>query len=515
MPSQTQKRVRKRRILSLLIVVFTIIGVTASVSFSPSLQHNSTNAQSEYRQLYRQLINGETSALEMLRTNAIQSSNFYWLEQLASLNDVPAMLALANLSLREETQQKWFTRAANLGSPQAQFKLGLTVTNPNEREAWLLASAKQNFRSAQHALANLYVMNGDYDSAEPWLELTATHFAQDAMTLANYRWQLGKIDDAIRLYHQATNLGHTDSHQYAQYAENGARSLRDIALEPPSFARITSELNTQDTQECIMRIALVAKSLPNRVQAQRFYEQVLIDDRLASIPMCFSQPVWLDEGSLDCAMQKRGGAQRMVCDIKAMSEWVTNAEISHVVVLNPSNKAYVDAGVMYLDSQDTYSVFVHELAHFAGFADEYPVSRSLARVHCEQQTAPNLIFLGDIHYQPIERVTLWQSLFEQFQNTNNTIAPARTCNNIERSAFKPTTARTFLEFHDTNYIPDLYKALWRRQVETKRHWFPVAVNIARNYELTGDIELAQQWYQYAIQSAQPDIDRETDQPTSK
>ena len=34
-------------------------------------------------------------------------------------------------------------------------------------------------------------------------------------------------------------------------------------------------------------------------------------------------------------------------------------------------KANVHNGIMFIDRQDSYDVFINELAHFAGFIDEY------------------------------------------------------------------------------------------------------------------------------------------------
>lgn len=512
--AHNDRRVRKRRITTLFTMLLMLFGLSASVSFSPLVQERQDNSQSDFQNLYRQIINGNLIALDELRNRAIQSSDFYWLEQLAALNDVDAMIALANLSPRESTQLSWFRRAATLGSSQAQFKLGLSASDPEERETMLIASAEQGFVSAQHALANWYVLNTDYEKAIPWLEKTFTVYAQDAMTLANVRWQKDQVAEAVEAFNIAATLGANEAQAYAGFAVNGTDELQSLINTSLQFRKITPTTSVARDTDCVMRIAIVAKSLTNRVQAQRFFHQVTHDQRLVDIPMCFSEPVWLDDDDLPCDVAARGGAQRMMCNAGTLGEWIERSAITHLVVLNPSHKAYVDAGIMYLDSQDTYSVFVHELAHFAGFADEYPIAKNLARVHCAQQTAPNLVFLGDIHYQPLERIQQWQQLLNRFPNQQHAIVPTRTCNNIGQQAFKPTSTRTFMEFHDTGNIPLIYREMWRLQLEEKRHWLPVFVNIARDYEWQGDAALAKAWYDRANRSLTVDTVSGTDQPTS-
>ena len=101
------------------------------------------------------------------------------------------------------------------------------------------------------------------------------------------------------------------------------------------------------------------------------------------------------------------------------------------------------------------------------------------------------------------------------------IYPARTCNNVQQKSYKLVNSRTFMEFHDTNNIPDIYRRIWHDQLTNRAHWYPVAVIIARWHERAADYQTAQTWYAFAETQAttepravvEDNVDG-TDQPTS-
>jgi hypothetical protein len=132
------------------------------------------------------------------------------------------------------------------------------------------------------------------------------------------------------------------------------------------------------------------------------------------------------------------------------------------VIVTDRGKANVDNGVMYLDIADDYAVFVHELAHFAGFVDEYPMSAQQANIVCRSVKAPNLVVEGELTYQPISRIQEWRTLDQSLS-----LSVSRTCEKVGVTAYKPSTAMTFLEHHDIGHIPPIYLALWRSQIESK------------------------------------------------
>ena len=158
------------------------------------------------------------------------------------------------------------------------------------------------------------------------------------------------------------------------------------------------------------------------------------------------------------------------------------------MVLAKSGKANVNNGVMYLDVGDTYSVFVHELAHFVGFVDEYPLTRSFAKEYCARKSAPNLVFLGALTYAPLSNIEYWQSI--EFPVT---LYPSRTCNNIGVASFKPSDRITFMENHDAKYIPPIYLSIWSSLLNNPRAQRPIAMNLFQYYEQAGNTQKAAYW----------------------
>lgn len=467
--------------------------------------------------LYRQHRFGEVEAKQRLSKAAVAMENEYWLSLLAQYGDLEAIRKLVELSEDPNEQSRWLKQAANLGDPSVQFRLALEEQDPVARLKLLTASAQSGLLDAQHALVEWFVLNEQFELALPWLDKTAKHYASDAFRLAEYHWRLGDSAAAITWYQEAANLGHRDAASYAANAERGVSELSAL-LDKDSDWNIAGLGSSQRLRPemCEQRILPVARSLANMVQAKAMLSQWQQDERLASLPICLSQPVWLPASSVDCGEGQRAGSARIQCSIQPLEEVISHHQITHVVFFNPSNRAYVDAGLMYLDLHDTYSVFIHELAHFAGFVDEYPIAETLAQFHCYHQSAPNLIFDGEIHYQPAERAEQWQQLIGSATDDDIGLYPARSCNNVQVKSYKLTDKRTFLEFHDTNLIPDVYIRLWQQQLKDKKHWFPVAENLARQYEKRGDYAKASQWRQFAVMQQQGSghIERETDQPTS-
>ncbi|WP_100640952.1 tetratricopeptide repeat protein [Alteromonas facilis] len=491
-----------KRYLSIAAVCSAIlVCLPSSQSFDAQYLHLLTGDERAQLELKR-LHFGVDGDISKLRDIAVRAGDDYWLMELASKDDVTSMLVLAERSTRESTRINWLARAANLGSAEGQFQLALESDSVNKRLSLLLSSAQAGHLPAQHALANWFIMNQSVDDALPWLEKTANHYPDDAFALAKYYWQMARVEEAKAYFLLAKDMGEQRAESYLQTVIEGPSTVDAIVSSKMVYTNI--DRTPSDTKACAMNLLPVAKSLANQVQAQQMITQLQQDKRLSSLPICVSPPVWLEDSELTCEVKLRSGAQRMMCDLTQLEPIVTQHNVTHVIVFNPVGRAYVDMGAMYLDLNDTYAVFVHELAHFAGFADEYPMSEHLADIHCEQQTAPNLLFAGEIAYEPHTRAAEWQRIIELSDGKSLGIHSARTCNNVNRKAYKLTAARTFLEFHDSEYIPEVYRTLWREQLLAKRQWYPVSINIAHLYQERGMQSSASHWFNVAYnQSLQP------------
>jgi len=172
---------------------------------------------------------------------------------------------------------------------------------------------------------------------------------------------------------------------------------------------------------------------------------------------------------------------RISCNIAPLAAHLKDAQFTHIVIFAKQGKANVHNGIMYLDQRDTYDVLVHELAHFAGFIDEYPLSKELAERVCSGINTPNLVFQQagqnqpDLHY--------WQ---QQGRNDKVKLTKARTCNNHSAQAFKVSSEMTFLEYHDLNRIPAPYLAAWKASLQQNLSITPAFINFAQLYEQQND-----------------------------
>ena len=439
---------------------------------------------------YKRALHGHQEALAGLVERAYEKRDEYWLNQAAQLGNSSAFYKLATITTDENVRREWLQKAASAGEAAAQFEWSLLQTKQSRQHKYLLQSAEQDYLPAQHALANWFLLNQNETAAIPWLEKTATHYADDAFALANILWRNEQQQEAIDWYQIASENGHTRALNYHSIA-SGKKPISLLNLDQHSI-EFEYNLATRDSN-CAKQILPLSLSLANQVQAEDFVKRLTTDERLQTLPICISKPVWIDTNSGFCDIRSIAGRNRASCDLTKLSQLIALNNVTHVVIFLPDGRAYVNAGVMYLDILASYSVFVHELAHFSGFADEYPISNQLAEYQCAAQTAPNLLFDGELTYSPQPRLAKWQEYAVYQASQPLTLYAARTCNNIGKKAYKMTAERTFMEFHDTDNIPLSYRVLWRDQLINKNHWYPVAINLARFYEANNQVSESRQW----------------------
>jgi hypothetical protein len=146
---------------------------------------------------------------------------------------------------------------------------------------------------------------------------------------------------------------------------------------------------------------------------------------------------------------------------------------TQIVKVQAQGNAYVSDAVMQLAHTDTYQVFIHELAHFAGFLDEYPMSPAAARFQCDiARNAPNVIHasqLSDNNDQPHPYADIFiAQLNLRKENADYEHIGCETQHNQIRRFLLHPNDFTFLRFYDVPVIPYLYQYLWQQQVLKRR-----------------------------------------------
>ena len=416
-------------------------------------------------------------ATERLLALAIETKQAHWLEQLTKLNQPEAFYHLALLTESGAERNRYLHTSAKLGHMPALFELGITEANAKVKERYLTEAAQQGDRDAQYALYQWYWFNHQYQQGLPWLKRVAETDEEAAMVLALHLWRQGKHDASTQWLIKAQRLGHPQALDYQ-------RLIRQYWRKPPKKV-------VQHAEQCAMTLQFVATSLDSLKQAESYLNRFKSDKRLRSLPICVNAPLWIEQKSFQC-QSRASNNYRISCPLERLEPLLQPEHFSHLVVFTEQGKANVVNGVMYLDLADKYSVFVHELAHFVGFVDEYPLSAGFAEYFCQGQNYyPNLFVLQEDETLEDVELSQWQAL-----GSNMAVSRANTCNNHTAQAYKLSSKLTFMEFHDTGFIPPLYLEVWKQRLNDRNNLRIAAINIAQALEERGNSPAAQKWWLY-------------------
>jgi hypothetical protein len=238
---------------------------------------------------------------------------------------------------------------------------------------------------------------------------------------------------------------------------------------------------------CKQKILFVTPDIGSLVQAEYFRSRFSEDPRLNSLAICIYDVTWFDPIDISCE-ENWHQSGRLGCQLITLAEKLKSLPFTHLVMFADKGKANVHNGIMFLDRQDTYDVFIHELAHFSGFIDEYPLSKALAKRVCAGVDAPNIVF-KQVDKSKADR-EYWQSIGLQ---DNIDLFAARTCDNHSTQAFKASKQLTFMEYHDTAYIPAHYLTAWQRQLQNTPNQPSAHINFAQLYEQSNNLPESQFW----------------------
>lgn len=407
--------------------------------------------------LYESAKTGSELNLTVLTEKAIAERNVEWLRKAASIGSTSAMMELAHSAVSQNISLRWYKRAARAGDKRAWFELSLLEADRTKRLNYLTKSAEQFYRPAIISLAYQLYELGEVEEAITWLSQASEYDPKSRFLLAKAYWLDGQYKKS-KEYFLASRTYSYMSEQYAEVIED----FQELTLD--RLYQSSKSLNS----DCAQQLQFVASNIHSMVQAVEFRRQFNQDDRMKALSICINPPIWLEENQLSCNLNQH----RQECDFSDLSEQTFSPDFTHLVLFLESGKAYVHRGVMYLDHTDTYSVFVHELAHFSGFVDEYPLNPLLAQQFCDPAKSPLNLLVSETPTQT-SKYKKWKAIrFNNAQDHSNaevmqewTLAPSKTCDRLNISSFKPSTAITFMEHHDTNHIPELYLQLWQLELE--------------------------------------------------
>ncbi|MDO6693591.1 hypothetical protein Q4574_09870 [Aliiglaciecola sp. 3_MG-2023] len=469
-------------IIRLLPFVLISMLLRADSVFSTKFLYNlGTREPQQYSPLFMAAKQKHAGALERLSTLAIEQNQVYWIQKSAEIGSIDALLFLAAHTADTDTKKHYLTRAAKLGDSESQFQLALFASTTSAKVRLLENAASSGHKKAIVSLYYLLNQLGTTDEDNQWLSKAA-----------ELNPHLTRVYAALLWNHQSPEVSFQWLANQSDNQEGNVQKLtQDLVanIESMRWQETHQRRSTNDGMKqplCAMKIQFIAGSLQAITQIDEFSERFQSDPRFRSFPICFNSPVWLAPDDLACSGEKQ---QPLSCSLQTVSELASSTDFTHAIVIADRGVANVHNGVMFLDKEDDYKVFLHELAHFAGFIDEYEIDELVAKKLCLSGQAPNLVYAAN---KPLISGTE----FAQYQNKYEKIVLTKTatCDQTTGNAYKPVKHTTFMEHHDVGVIPDLYLKIWRDSLNDKLSLTPIYVNFAQWYESTGDYEQAGYWW---------------------
>ncbi len=423
--------------------------------------------------LYVPAKNGNVKAVQLLLSESISREDPYWLTVSANLMSSDAIFQLVGKGLNEQNLKKLLLVAAQRGHSPSQYELSKFAKTSSGQKRWLTEAAEQGHVKAIEALYEYYASKDQVEKTQRWGELASKHSPQIAVRLATQVWKSGDEAYAKQLLKMAQEQGHVEASTMLSLIKKFS-PLSSIKTNDPTSAT------------CTMAIQFVAATLPAMIKIDKIIDRFSKDSRFDDFPVCFNPPVWVNAPTMQCGDDP---AVRLSCSLSGLIGIAGQRPFSHAVVVAEHGVANVHNGIMYLDENDDYQVFVHEFAHFAGFIDEYPINESMAEKFCSRNNAPNLVFSKTA---PNINATQFAPYINRYPGL--ALSEARTCQTNEFQAFKPSSELTFLEQHEIGRIPDIYLDIWRKVLTERTSLTPAYVNFAQYFDSSGQHAEAQKWW---------------------
>lgn len=457
--------------LKLAVIIFlSLLLAGANCTFPQQLIAHAAISSNPMSSLYLAATR-EPKARHILSQKALENQSEFWIRKSAFLGSQDDAFELAMATDSTLLKLELLHHGAKLGHAESQLHLAMMSKRPETRMRWLTKAAEQ----------------GDLEAIQTILTLAK---AQNNIALRNY-WlpKAAKFDDALLIDHVKDVWKNGNTTKAIELLNNSSfnQSERVLSvLNDIESHRIEKSIHKefQLAGSCNLVVQFIAENLNALAQANNLIDKYIKDERFQGFSVCFNSPVWIEPPLLNCSNNK---GIRLSCGMNAVTRIAKKIEFTHAVVIAQNGIANVHNGIMYLDKHDDYFVFVHEFAHFAGFVDEYPLSKELAQNICFNRQAPNLVFSKD-------ELEIADTHFAEFSVDELTLTKARTCEQLGIKAFKPVYTLTFMEFHDTGVIPEIYLNIWKLTIENPKALTPIYVNLAQWYESIEQDEQAQIWW---------------------
>jgi hypothetical protein len=203
--------------------------------------------------------------------------------------------------------------------------------------------------------------------------------------------------------------------------------------------------------ECKNSVLLLADHFSAYQHLKRLRAQYIQNPEPEENSFCLSKVFYLGN-TLDCKQGFKGFAS---CNIKTALP-----ETDFHILMTKNGLANVRESQMTLTLKSDINVMVHELMHFSGFEDEYPIYGQKAKWLCNSEglKAPNL-FVGTAEQAPVGWVE------------------AKTCQNGILDAYKPSPKWSKMQFQELP-LSEQYRQLWQKKIH--QDWLFEEQNVAKS-----------------------------------
>ena len=411
-----------------------------------------------------------------------------------------------------ENPPAWLNLAQYYASSNANtaYQLGEYFLNREELNSatlWFQDAIRQQHIGARIALATLHFEQQQYaDIKALLLPIVENNTALKLL----YKVALYQGDFSFIQQHESELSQSTNADFYHELVQFSVFSTHN--------AQVRTWPITFKTTACPLNVQLFATNLAGLRHAQ----QLLLEFSEHSLAkyICLQTPKYVSKEALNCQHLM---TEKISCNATV---WVNRKDIfsRYLGVVVEQGGANVDNGIMYLDQQDNVNVLVHELSHFMGFVDEYPLP--VQHQKCQQnQSIPfahNLVVLPE-YYQG-ERAELrdeilsqvpWRSLIKdsvpilsKVQQGWKLVTPseyrgevgvfaAASCDNQRKfQAYKPLAERTKLQYFEL-FFPKTYIDIMH--IAPSRYLMPsYHFNMSRALVEQGDYGLAREVLKEAL-----------------
>lgn len=251
-----------------------------------------------------------------------------------------------------------------------------------QHEYWLNRAVELQYIPAIAPLAMLFSAQGNYEKAQSLLKLhySETALLELALTLA--------IDEGDKVLINSLSLKVSNIAALLPLQEK----IKLYVITAQASIESSSEYKINDIHSdevCINSIQFYATNLADLQKAEHLIKHVAVHPLARNF--CFFSPRYITLSDLSCTHQYTDVIQ---CNEDEWPEYIKNSKAKYLTILLPKGGANVHNGIMYLDSGDTVGVFAHELSHFLGFVDEYPLitGHNFCKAEYLNQ-APNIVVL--------------------------------------------------------------------------------------------------------------------------